>query len=109
MADYTPHVYRAPPPTISRGTVLLDFGMIPSPEAFAAVTGQDGILPTSHVHIAFQGDSNVNNDENEHIMAGQTILLTVGTPVVDQGFTIYAESSFALWTSRFTIRWSWWN
>lgn len=104
-----PQVYRDPPPLISRGTAILDFGMVPSPEASIAVTGQDGILPTSHVHVAFQGDTDINNDENEHILAGQTLALSTGAPVAGQGFTIYAESSFALWTSQFTVRWSWWN
>lgn len=110
----------APGPTGSQGvpgtgtpvvhdTALLDFGTIPTDFAFTVVTGQSGILPTSHVRVSMQGDVLTYNDENTHLLAAESIKLTAGIPVLNSGFTIYAQSLFGYWTMPLRVRWSWWN
>lgn len=94
---------------VRNGTAILDFGDIPSPEASVAVTGLSGITPTSQVRISWQGDTMLNNNEADHLLAAASIKLTSGIPVQDTGFTVYADSNFALWTKRFRVRWTWWN
>lgn len=91
------------------GTAILDFTDTPSFETEVVVMGQAGIQPTSHVRAEFQGDVMSGNNENDHILAGETIELVPGIPVSNVGFTIYARSDFAAWTKRFRVRWSWTN
>lgn len=96
-----------PSDTLQTGTAILDFGDVPGPAAQVDVTGQDGIQATSKIRAWFQNDTMLFNSIADHQLASASIGLTGGSIVPGVGFTIYADSSFALWTKRFRIRWRW--
>lgn len=89
------------------GNATIDFGLTPSSEASVAVTGQTGILSTSQVRCSLQGDTMGLNTVDDFILAAETMNFVPSAPTAGVGFTIYASSGFALWTSRFRVRWRW--
>lgn len=94
---------------VVHGTAMLDFGNTPGPETTVDVTGQTGITATAHVRVSMQGDTTTFNNEGDALLFSRSVKLAAGIPVAGVGFTIYAESDFALWSKAYRVRWSWWN
>lgn len=86
---------------------MLNFGSVPAYEASIAVTGQVGILPTSHVRISLQGDTSGLNSDADYLLAAECLSFVSDKPLADVGFTISGLSNFALWTGPFRLRWRW--
>lgn len=96
------------PGTLVRaGTATIDFGSTPGVEASVEVAGQAGILSNSQVRVSLQGDTMGTNTADDFILAAATVRFVTSAPTAGTGFTIYAISDFALWTSRFRVRWRW--
>lgn len=97
------------PAGVSTGTALLEFGDTPSQEAAVVVTGQSGINASAKVQAWWQADTTTFNTADDHLLAASSVSLTSDIPVAGVGFTIHADSNFALWTKQFRVRWAWRN
>lgn len=87
------------------GAVTLNFGTgRGSNSTQTVVTGQSGILSTSNIQCWVQGDTTVNHNADEHLMAGLNAF--AGSIVPGVGFTVEAIAAFNV-TGLFTIRWVW--
>jgi len=87
------------------GSATLDFGAAPgSSYATVAVTGQTGIVAGSHVEAFLMGETSVNHNAYEHIIA--PIKLACSDIVAGTGFTIHGTTDHRL-TGAFTVRWVW--
>lgn len=74
----------------ARGFTEIDFGAFPGASyATVAVTGQTGILTTSHVEAWLAPDDTADHSADEHIIAavGLRVLVTA-LPIAGTGFTI---------------------
>lgn len=93
------------------GTAVLDYGATPGFSASVFVPAQLNLKSGSKVQIWFQADEmgvgDAFNSVDSHLLAAQAIKLTSGAPISEDGFWIYAESNFSLWTGKFRVRWSW--
>jgi hypothetical protein len=92
---------------VATGTAVLDFGATPAENASVVVTGQAGILTTSHVEAFMMRDSTTDNGVDEHEEAAAMLRLVCGSIVAGTGFTIYAFSLGALAMGQFTLHWVW--
>lgn len=93
--------------TVHTGSAVIDFGDIPQAETAVEVTGQLGIALGSRVRCYIQNDVMGSNTAIDHVLAAECLRVFASIPTPDVGFTIYARSTFALWTKRFRIQWSW--
>ena len=92
---------------MATGTAVLDFGATPAEEASVAVTGQAGILATSHVEAFFMRESTSDNGVDEHEEAAALCRLVCGSIAAGVGFTIYAHALTALGLGTYNVRWVW--
>lgn len=97
----------APFEVLHKGTAMLDFGSTPRWDTTLYVGGQADILSSSQIRVSLQGDTSGTNSETDYLLAASSISLAAGGIVPGSGFTIYADSTFALWTGRFRVRWRW--
>jgi hypothetical protein len=87
------------------GTATVDFGAAPGTNVVTvAVTGQAGILGTSHAEAWMMGDATADHNAVEHAIA--PIKLSCGSLVAGTGFTITAATEWRL-TGTFTVHWVW--
>jgi hypothetical protein len=87
------------------GTGTLAFGAAPGGSYLeVVVTGQTGILTSSHVEAFMQADTTADHNEVEHAIV--PIQLRAGTIVAGVGFTVYASTEWRL-TGDFTFHWVW--
>lgn len=89
------------------GTSILDFGDTPDDFTSVEVTGQQGILSTSHVRAWFQSETMSDNSPEDHILAGMFTKLVPSDPVPGAGFTINCLALEGLFTKRFRVDWIW--
>lgn len=90
------------------GEATIDFGTFPgSNEASVAVTGQAGILTTSHAFAFIQSnDTTTDHTANDHAYAGALISLVCGSFVAGTGFTLRAICPNRL-CGTFKVRFMW--
>lgn len=89
------------------GTAVLDFGLTPNDYATVDVTGQTGILATSHVRVWFQAETMGDNSSDNHLLAAFFTRLATSDPVADTGFTVHCISKIGYFTKRFRVDWLW--
>jgi hypothetical protein len=89
------------------GTATLDFGSTPADEASVAVTGQAGILTTSHVEAFFMQETTSDHGVDEHAEAAALCPLICSDLIAGTGFTIRAHPLAMLGTGTFKVRWVW--
>lgn len=91
------------------GTATLDFGATPAEEATLTVSGQAGLVATSHIEAWFQhGDSTADNSVDEHEEAAAVCPLACKW-TVDGSFEIKAMPISALAIGTFKLHYAWSN
>ena len=90
------------------GTATIDFGAAPGAnEASVVVTGITGITAGSKAEAwVMADDTSADHTASDHRYFPVFAALTCGTPVADDGFTIYARSTQKL-TGEWTVRYVW--
>lgn len=94
---------------ITSGTAIVDFGTGMTMEAIANVTGQTGILSTSHVRAWIRGGLTADNTETDHMQAGMNLTITASSPTPGVGFNIAARSMRYIPFGSFVVQWAWNN
>lgn len=91
------------------GTATLDFGATPAEEATVTVTGQAGVVSTSHIEAWFQhGDTTTDNGADEH-EEGAALCPLACKWTVDGSFEIKGMPIAATGLSTFKVHWVWSN
>lgn len=91
------------------GTGVIDFTATPSDEATVTVTGQAGLVSTTHIEAWFQhGDSTADNGVDEHAEAAQHMSLACKW-TVDGSFQVIAQPMLALAIGTFKFHFAWSN
>ena len=87
------------------GSAVLDFGAAPGTNvATTTVTGETGVLGTSHVEAWMMGDSTADHNAYEHLIV--PLVVRVGSITNGVGFDIIASSDLRL-TGTFAVHWVW--
>lgn len=87
------------------GTVILDFGTVPTDTGSVSVTGQTWVTTASNIRAWFQvSDFTATNSFYDHWMASTIIPLSVGGLVLN-GFTIFAIVTMGKATGTFVVHW----
>jgi len=99
--------WASPPGTgaLNNGTATLDFGAAPADTASVTVVGQAWVGAASRIRAWFMRDSTADNGVDEHEEASANCPLVVGSLVVGDAFTIYANTIEALGIGQFTVHW----
>ena len=90
------------------GTGIIDFGATPAEEATVVITGQTGLISTTHIEAWFEhGDSTADNGTAEHEEARATCPLACKW-TVDGSFEVKAMpiAMSGLGTFKFHFVWS---
>jgi hypothetical protein len=91
------------------GTAILDFTSTPSEEATVVVSGQAGLISTTHIESWIQhGDSTATNGIDEHAEFGELCPLACKW-TVDGSFEIKAMPIAILGIGTFQVHWAWSN
>jgi hypothetical protein len=91
------------------GTGIIDFGSTPSEEATLTITGQAGLVSTTHIEAWFQhGDSTADNGVTEHEEAAAICPLACKW-TVDGSFQVIAMPIAGLGIGTFKFHWAWSN
>ena len=87
------------------GSATLDFGAAPGTSVVTTtITGETGILSTSHVEAWMMGDSTADHNAYEHLIV--PLVVRCGSITDGAGFDIIASSDLRL-TGTFTVHWVW--
>ncbi len=91
------------------GTATLDFTTTPSEETTLVVTGQAGLISTTHIEAWIQGnDVTSDNGADEHAEFSAMCPLACKW-TVDGSFEIKAMPIGALGLGTFLVHWAWSN
>ena len=87
------------------GSAVLNFGAAPGTNVVTtSITGETGILSTSHVEAWLMGDSTADHNAYEHLIV--PLVVRCGVPTEGVGFEIIASSDLRL-TGTFAVHWVW--
>jgi hypothetical protein len=91
------------------GTATINFTSTPSEEATVIVSGQAGLISTTHIEAWIQdGDSTADNGTDEHAEFSAMCPLACKW-TVDGSFEIKAMPIGATGIGTFTVHWAWSN
>jgi hypothetical protein len=94
---------------MATGTGTIDFGATPSEEATVTITGQTGLISTTHIEAFFQhGDSTADNGVDEHEEAAAVCPLACKW-TVDGSFEVKAIPISGLGIGTFKFHYAWSN
>ena len=91
----------------AQGTVIVDFGAMPSMEAIATVDGQGDILTSSKAEAWIMASSTSDNDTVAHSFGGVSFRFTCTIPTMGSGFDIYVTCLAGAASGAFEICWVW--